>query len=121
MEINRRISPLPLAVLIIALLPMALGATALILYPMLNHAAGTAGWRIILGTGFRMSCPCFGTLAVVLAVIGLRRGGSWRQAMLFWLALGIGLGETLPIWWLAVEILFAVIVVIIRLFHGLWL
>jgi hypothetical protein len=101
-----------------AMLPIMMGSVGLSVGSVARGLAANSAWDL-LDEAFRVGSPIFGMLAVGLAIAGLRRGGTERRMLALCVALGLGLGETLPLWWVAVEIPFGAIVVIIGLFRGL--
>ena len=117
METNTRRSVLPIVSLAIAALPIALGLISLFLCPTIRDAAtGTLVEEV-----FRVSCAGFGSAAVVLAVLGLKAPDGRQRTVLLLAALGLGLGETLPIWWVIVQFLLGLLVLLIGLLKGLGL
>ncbi len=72
----------------------------------------------------RFSCEIFDhwiRRGVGSAVLGLKRAGKGQWTVLLLVALGLGLGETLPIWWVVIQLLLWIIALSFRLFRGLWL
>ena len=113
MQDNRRIPSLLVAAIFTAILPVALGL-ALLAFSVAH--AGTANFTVRdpFIEGFRAGCAIFGLLAVSLALAGLTRSRGSQKSGLFWVALGLGLGETAPIWWIFVEINFGLLIMLIR-------
>ena len=117
METNTRRSVLPIVSLAIAALPIALGLISLFLCPTIRDAAtGTLVEEV-----FRVSCAVFGSAAVGSAMLGLKVADKRQEAVLLLVALGLGLGETLPIWWVFIQFLLWVLVLIFELLRGLGL
>lgn len=108
---------LPIASIVAAILPPSIGLAALILGPAVGVTAASPLWQVASYV-FRVGCAAFGSAAVMTAVAGLRRSGTSRYTILFWIALGLGLGETLPIWWIVIRLLCGVLVVLVGGFHG---
>ncbi len=119
MEVNSRHFMLSITAILAALLPIVLGSVLLILSVTTGNLITIAGWQNI-DEGFRVSCAIFGLLAVVLAITSLLSGSTGRIGILLWLALGLGLGELVPIWWIIIELIFWVFVIIVGIFHGQW-
>ncbi len=115
METDTRRSMLPIASLVLAALPIALGLTSLFLFSTFHDAAT----RVLMAAVFRVSCAVFGSAAVVLAVLGLKAPDERQRTVLLLAALGLGLGETLPIWWVIVQFLLGLLVLLIGLLKGL--
>ena len=105
---------LPTATLGAAMIPVLLG------YATLTLSAIDGGTNVVAAPNlvFRVSCAVFGLLAVTAAIVGLRSAHTERLRLIYWAALGMGLGETLPIWWALVQLFFELFCVIFGLFFG---
>lgn len=107
---------LPVTALVAAMLPITLGAVSLIFGSPAIGAPGVSGCQI-LAQAFRMCCAVFGPLAVLLALSGIIKGSiEGRRGFMAWLALGLAVGETVPIWWIPVQLAFTVLVVVVGFF-----
>lgn len=54
-------------------------------------------------------------IALVLVLAAFIDGGSSRWRISTWVALGLALGETLPIWWIAVMVLYFFLLVVLAI------
>lgn|GEM_PF-4549108 len=113
MQDNRQIPPLLVAAIFSAILPVGLGVALLAFRLIPLGTTNFTVWDPFIET-FRAGCAICGLLAVSLAVAGLTQSRGSQKSELFWIALGLGLGETAPIWWIVVEIDFGLLVMFIR-------
>jgi hypothetical protein len=83
---------------------MALGLALILLGPLVAGPPGGEAWRIF-SDAFSLACVGGGAVAAVLAILaGRERGLGGVGGFLLWLALGMAVGETSPIWLVLFEV-----------------
>ena len=107
-----------MAAIIAAVIPIMLALAGLIPVAIGKDANPATGW-LLLRDAFNWSCITLGPLAIGLAILDSRKNQADQRSILIWIAVGLAIGETVPIWWIAVELVFGIGVVIVGLFHSL--
>lgn len=111
MESDVRPWLLPYAALAAACVPLVF---FLISMAPVGILAGFAAWR---GFGAVIDVAVFfmAPIALALVVAAFVGGGKARWSISTWIALGLALGETLPIWWIAVMVLYFLILAVLAI------
>ncbi len=103
---------LPYTALVVACMPVAFFLISMAHPGVLAAFAAWRGFGGLLDVAVWLMAPT----ALALVVAAFARGGKARWRVATWIALGLALGETLPIWWIAVVVVYVVLLSILAIF-----